>query len=396
MVMPNLPLRLADPVGRRVMTAKIFMLMLLVAGWGLPVQGAQLITATTFGPPTIRLEPTKTLYLTRTAVVSLPAGETVLTMPLTGLKIAPADVWLEVAPADLVRLIAMETSPDVPDAVLWRLQARQEVAAELTVTYPIEGLKWGIEYSGTLLPDGAIDLAGALWVTNGVGRSLSSATLVGEGFTVVLSLSSGATVQQELPLLAAHIPADQVTRRFVYDKSSYGDAPVELLGFRPQRSPQVEEEKPQESEESSGGSGAMPAGTLRLYSAPSAGGELIATSSIPYTPAGEPIEVNLGPLSGVLVTRTRARAVEINKHLDANNKIALFDLEETWELEVRNLREEAVELEVREHHEGVWKLEEASTQYEREDAETLVFHVVVPPGERHKLNYRIRHLNRQP
>ncbi len=367
----------------------------LIAAWLLPVQAAQLTTATDFGPPTIRLEPAETLDVTRACVVPLQAGETVLTMPLGTLGVAAADVWLEVEPANAVSLVAMETSPDVPGAALWRLRAERDVEAQLTMTYPAKGLTWGVEYSAMLLDEGGLRIAASLRVGNGLGRDLEDATLIGDGFTLELSLANGETVTRDLPTLGGSVPADALERSIVYDRSVHGNAPVELLSFTsvppvalPARIPVVGR--------LFGLSGPMPAGSLRLYAPAPGGGELITTASIPYTPAGEPVEINLGPVSGVLVTRRRAKAVEINKRLDASNRIAAFDLQETWELELRNLREEPVELLVREHQAGTWEMEEASLDYEREDAETLVFHVTLQPGEEHELSYRIRHINRQP
>lgn len=362
-----------------------------------PVQAAQLTTATDFGPPTIRLEAAEVLHVTRACTLPLQAGETVLTMPLGTIGAAPADVWLEVEPATVVGLVAMETSPDVPGAALWRLNAERDVEAQLTITYPAKGLTWGVEYSAMLLDEGGLRITGSLRVSNGLGRDLEGATLIGDGFTVELSLANGETVTRELATLGGSVPAEMVARSIVYDKAVHGDAPVELLTFTSVPTVLITGmDLPMIGRLFGGFTGPVPAGSLRLYAPAPGGGELIATASIPYTPAREPIEINLGAVSGVQVTRTRAKAVEINKRLDAGNKIAVFDLQETWELELRNLREQPVELLVREHQPGTWEMEEASLEYEREDAETLVFHVALQPGETCDLSYRIRHINRQP
>jgi len=378
------------------MIARIAALALMAACLH-PAHGVQLTTAPEFGPPTIRLKPSDVLNVTRICMVSLQAGESLLTMPLAKLGVAPADVWLEVAPADRVTVVAMETSPDAPGAALWRLRVARDVHARVSVTYPVKGLSWAIEYVATLVPDGGLDLQGSLRVTNGLGRDLEDATLVGDGFRVELSLANGETVIRELPDLGGRARAELVERSIVYDKAVHGDSAVELLTFRSQRTVRITGmDLPIVGRIFGQVTGPVPAGSVRIYSAPIAGGELIATGSVPYTPAGEPIELRLGPASGIQVTRTRAQATEVNKRLDASNKIAAYDLQETWELEARNLREAPVELLVREHHEGTWEMEEASEEYEREDAETLVFRLTLEPGETRELSYRIRHVNRQP
>jgi len=192
------------------------------------------------------------------------------------------------------------------------------------------------------------------------------------------------------------LPASALDRSFVFDAPRHGDAPAELLAFRPS-----EREVPSINGipiigKLFGGHLSLPPGSLRLNAAAEAGGGLITTASIPYVAPDEAAEVSLGPAAGITVTRTRAEAKEVNKRLDVANKVALYDLQERWELEARNLRAEPVELLVREHHEGLWVLEDADIQPEREDAETLLFRLTLAPGERRTLTYRIRHQNRQP
>ncbi|MGD9495566.1 MAG: hypothetical protein AB7Y46_04550 [Armatimonadota bacterium] len=361
-----------------------------------PTCAAQLTTAVEFGPPTIHLAAGDAQMMQRSCTVPLHTGETVLTMPLAELGAAAADVWLEAIPAGTVSVVAMETDPTLPGAVQWRLRAERDAEAQLTVTCPAKGLTWGIEYSATLLPEGGLDIAASLRVTNGLGHDLDQATLVGDGFQVELSLANGETVVRDLRSLGGAVPAEMVQRSFVYDQPTYGDSAVELLTFSSAPTVPITGMDLPIIGRIFGLRGPVRAGTVRLYAPAASGGELIATASVPWTPAGEPIELSLGPASGILVTRTRAQAVETNKRLDVNNKIAAYDLQETWELELRNLRETPVALLVREHHDGAWELEEASMDCEREDAQTLIFRPTVQPRQTLTLTYRIRHINRQP
>lgn len=361
-----------------------------------PAMAAQLTTVADFGPPQIRLQATEVLRMTRACTLPLRAGENRIAMPVDALGITPADAWIEVEPADVTRVMDMQTDPQAPTVATWRVQATCDVDARVSVTYPVKGLSWAAEYLATLRADGGMDLAGSLRVTNGVGRDLRNARLVGDGFTAELSVAAGETVTRALPELTVSLPAGALERTLIFDAARHGDAPVELLAVRP-----AERLQP-----TFGGvpiigrlfapRRSLPAGSLRLYASPEAGGGLIATATIPYIPPGEVAEIPLGPASAITVTRTRAEAKEVNKRLDAANKVALYDLQERWELEARNLRPEPVELLVRERHEGFWVLEQADIQPEREDAETLLFRLTLAPGERRTLTYRIRHQGRQP
>lgn len=361
-----------------------------------PAMAAQLTTVADFGPPEIRLQATEVLRMTRACTLPLRAGENRIAMPLGALGITPADAWIEVEPADVTRVIDMQTDPQAPTVATWRVQATCDVDARVSVAYPVKGLSWAIEYLATLRADGGLELTGNLRVTNGIGRDLSDARLVGDGFTAELSVAAGETVTRALPELTVSLPAGALERSFVFDAARHGDAPVELLALRPS-----------ERLLPTFGGGpiigrlfaprqGLPPGALRLYAAAEAGGGLITTAAMPYTAPDEAAEVALGPATGITVTRTRAEAKEVNKRLDAANKVALYDLQERWELEARNLRAEPVELLVREHHEGVWVLEQADLEPEREDAETLLFRLTLAPQERTTLSYRIRHQGRQP
>jgi hypothetical protein len=343
-----------------------------------PVMAAGVTAATEFGPPNIRLEAADTLHATRQALVRLPAGETLLALPLDDLGVSPSDVTLAVEPGDCVRLVALRTGPD---GARWLLRSAREVEARVSLTYPIEGLSWAIEYAATLGADGSLDLGASLRVTNGLKRDLEDARFVGEFARARLSLEAGQSITVEQPWLSANISPGDLDRSLVYDKARHGDSPVELLTV---------------SGDATARATGLPAGSVRIYASPEAGGEFITGQSLPYVPPHEPIELALGPASGVQVSRSLDQSKEVDRRLDARNKVALFDLQETWVLEARNLREEPVDLLIREQHEGAWKLEECDADCERVDAETLVFDLTLAPEETREITFRIRHQNRQP
>jgi hypothetical protein len=212
-------------------------------------------------------------------------------------------------------------------------------------------------------------------------RDLEDARLVGEFARAELSLEAGQSLTIDQPWLDAEFARHDVSRTIVYDRKRHGDSPIELLtvsGDAPARAT------------------ALPPGSVRIYAGAQPGGEFIGQTSIGYTAAGEPLELTRGPAAGVSVTRTLDEATEVDTRKDARNKVVLFDLLETWVLEVRNLRPEPVDLLIREHHEGVWTLEQSTETAERVDAETLELAVTVEPDDTREITYRLRHRNRQP
>jgi hypothetical protein len=180
----------------------------------------------------------------------------------------------------------------------------------------------------------------------------------------------------------------------IHDRDRYGDAPVEVL------TAEVPSVKLVHGIPIVGKlfrlSGPLPKGTARIYTAGDAGAEFICETTVPYTPAGRPLELSLGSVSGVVVTHTLDESKEVDKRLDARDRIATYDLLETHLLEVRNLRESPVRLQLRQHHDGYWKIEHATEEYDRPDAGTIVFEITLEAGASREITYRIRRMNREP
>lgn len=373
-----------------------FVAMLVVAPVG-PALSAELATGAELGPLTVFLERAEVLPAQRMCRMTLPAGETTLTMPLGALGVDPAQARLEVVePESGVRVATMEIAAEAPQTARWRLIAEEASPVKLRLTYPLKGLSWGIEYAVTLAEGGWSRMDAQLRLSNGLTRALQEAAFVlPTGEHLVASLEAGESISLEVMELLAAVEA--VEHSFIYDKEKIGDAAVEMLTIGHE-----ELRRPFEHTGTGMGyaldrfQGPLPAGKVRLFASAEAGGELIAQTSIPYIPPGEPIELKVGPASGIAVSRTRTEAKEVNKRLDVHNKTVLFDLDEIYELEVRNLRRSPVELIVREHPQDTWQLLSANMLRVKVDAHTFEFRVQLEPGEERQFTYLVRRLNLKP
>lgn len=360
-----------------------------------PAGCVELSTGITLGPPTFELERAEVLQVTRSCAVSLPAGETVLALPFSELGVDPATAVLEVIPAATVRVAAMEIAAGA-QAVRWHLDAAGPTDAEVRITCGMKGLTWSVDYELMLKPDGGLNLSQSLTVANGLGRSFDNAILIGP-VSAAMPLRDGERVTRQTVSLP--IAPQFVERSVVYDKSRHGDAPAELLTILP----------PEPVRDSGLGHGIpiigrlfraqrapLEPGSARILSATDTGADFIGTTSIPYVPAGEPLELKLGTADGVMVTRTREKATEVNVRKDAHNKTAAYDVDEEWRFEVRNLRASPLVLTIVEHPEGTWQVQRASLAHEKRDATTLAFTMLLDPGERAELTYLLRLRNLQP
>ena len=140
----------------------------------------------------------------------------------------------------------------------------------------------------------------------------------------------------------------------------------------------------------------LPAGRLRAFVATASSPTFIGESSLRYAPAREKVEIDLGAVTDITVTRTRLRADQLNARSDVYRKLVLFDLEEEWELQIENHRPSAAVLLLDEHLSGEWQMQKVNNPFAKLEAGTIEFALKLAAGEKTKLNYVARRLNVEP
>lgn len=125
----------------------------------------------------------------------------------------------------------------------------------------------------------------------------------------------------------------------------------------------------------------LPKGTLRVYKADKSGAkQFVGEDQIDHTPRDEKIRVKMGEAFDVVGDRkqTEWRA------------LGSCTSESRWEIELRNHKDTAVEVEDYEPIGGDWSVLESSIPYDKKDAGTFTFNVKVPARGKTKVTYRVR------
>jgi len=135
-----------------------------------------------------------------------------------------------------------------------------------------------------------------------------------------------------------------------------------------------------------GGVGAaLPAGRIRVYQEDVDGAALlIGENRIDHTPKGEMLRIYLGSAFDLVGERTQTDFRIIGRNV----------VEESYEIRLRNRKEDqSVEIRVPEHlfRWSNWEILNASDPYEKLDAATIEFRVMVRPGEERVLTYTVRY-----
>jgi hypothetical protein len=125
----------------------------------------------------------------------------------------------------------------------------------------------------------------------------------------------------------------------------------------------------------------LPKGIVRVQKADSSGNnQFIGEDRIDHTPKDEEIELKLGDAFDVVAERTQTDY----------RKLGDRHYETAWKVEVRNHKDEDIQVELVEPLAGDWTVLESSQPYEKRDARTIVFNVPVPANGSTACTYRVR------
>ena len=125
----------------------------------------------------------------------------------------------------------------------------------------------------------------------------------------------------------------------------------------------------------------LPKGTLRVYKADKSGAkQFVGEDQIDHTPRDEKVRVKMGEAFDVVGDR---------KQTDWR-VLGNCSSESSWEIELRNHKDAAVEVEDYEPIGGDWTMLESSLPYDKKDAGSFSFNVKIAARGKTKVTYRVR------
>ncbi|HMR74834.1 MAG TPA: hypothetical protein PKD61_06970, partial [Polyangiaceae bacterium] len=125
----------------------------------------------------------------------------------------------------------------------------------------------------------------------------------------------------------------------------------------------------------------LPQGIVRVYKADKAGAkQFIGEDRIDHTPRDEEIRIKMGEAFDVVGDRKQTEWRTLG-HCAS---------ESSWEIELRNHKDEAVRVEVMEPIAGDWEILTESHRHIKEDSKTFKFDVSVPARGKTQVTYRVR------
>jgi hypothetical protein len=314
--------------------------------------------------------------------------------------------------------------PDLPGnlysrpTLVWMLDNRGVNAQKVEASYLTENMSWKADYVLTVTRDEkAADLDGWVTLANNSGVAYSNAKLqlvAGEIHQAAPAVPM--KMMTDSLRMNANAPAPQFTQEGFSEYHLYSlerrtsiqnneskqisllngtDVPVEkYLMVEGQayyyRNPQgIGNAIPQPvkvyyrfKNEQKGGLGMpLPAGTVRVYQADSKGGvQFVGEDNIQHTPKDEALKIYIGNAFDVVCER---------KETDYK-KLSSNQAEMEYAITLRNHKDTAVTVEVREPVGGDWQVVDSNFKAEKLDASTIGFHVPVDKDGAATLTYRVR------
>jgi len=128
----------------------------------------------------------------------------------------------------------------------------------------------------------------------------------------------------------------------------------------------------------------LPAGIVRVYSAPRNAADVTAVflgeNSIGHTPSGEEISLSIGEAFDIVAERVQTDFRRIGTK---------GEFESSHEITIRNQKTVGVTVEVSEQLFGQWKITQESQNHVRRDSQTSVWNVSVPAGGETVLSFSV-------
>jgi hypothetical protein len=326
------------------------------------------------------------------------------------------------------------TFPALPEGLItkptlvWQLESVLGEAQDVEVTYLTNGINWRANYIVVLADDDqSLDLDGWVTLDNRSGASYEDAKLkliagdihrvptngyvVDEGVRYEAEAPTAAPQVEEREFFEYHLyevqrpvtVKDQQTKQiqfvagkdipvekfFVYDGAQiqfWGPySPVDDPGYGTASNKKVMVMLEFTNGEEEGLGVPLPKGTLRVYKKDLDGSSLlVGEDSIDHTPKDEQVRLYVGDAFDIVGERVQTDfRVEYDEDW----------MEESYEITLRNHKEEDVEVRVVEHmfRWTEWKLIEQSHEHEKSDAQTIEFRVPVEAGGETKVTYTVRY-----
>jgi len=315
----------------------------------------------------------------------------------------------------LMSKISEVSFPSLPDGLVtrptlfWKYRAGRGGTVDCEVSYQTAGINWNAEYVGLLNSEETrLELSGWASINNTSGKTYKNAVLKlmagdinrvqrgGRYAPIMKSMATEAITDggfEEKKFFEYHLYTlprkatlanKEIKQISLFEPSE--SAVEKVFLFKPERNPKkVEVALKFRNSKESGLGMPLPGGRVRLFKADDDGSLiLLGEDRIDHTPRDEEVNIRVGFAFDISAEETLISQGRPSKLIE----------ERTYEIEIRNHKSVDITVDVEKKLYGIWDIMESSIEFEKKDANTLIFHMPVPGDEKAKVKYKVRFQSR--
>jgi hypothetical protein len=294
----------------------------------------------------------------------------------------------------------------VKPTLLWKLASDRTGSERAEVSYITNNINWHAEYVTVVnAKDDALTLNGWVSLDNQSGATYENAKLklvAGDVHRVTPNVPVPMERMQALDMAKAAAPqfeergffeyhiytldrpatvADKETKQLALFPSASAAAKKVLTYDGAMDGTKVAIRLEFENSKKNGLGMALPGGKVRVYKEDTDQAlEFVGEDQIDHTPRDEKVRLFLGNAFDVVGERTQTAYKELSSKSH----------EESYAIEIRNHKDETINVTIVEHLNGDWKITDKSQEFVKKDARTAEFAVTVPANGSAKVTYTAR------
>jgi hypothetical protein len=355
-------------------TKKLMGIVLLFAVTGTSFARIKLVALPERAATVIRLDNPRATLIEEERVLTLQEGLNKVDFSWKGVFIDADSIRLRALDhPDKVTLLSVSYPPNEA-ALVWDISSDSDYAETVRISYLLSNIDRLITYKA--IADKAetfVDLKSYLVLRNFSGEDFDEARVLldyGEAF------EQGIDHEETKQMLFLKSPKVPITKVWTFDAAKLPWDPEKLenknVGI-PVSYRIVNEAK------SGLGEFALWGGKARLFQDDGHESTIFLGEDVTgLVPVGEKMELYIGDSRDIVVTQRKMKDTRINLRKNNRGDVVLYDTDEEITAKIENFKDSEAVLTMIQHIPGQWDMETCNMKYEKKDANTLEFEIILP------------------
>lgn len=364
----------------------------LAVGLAFPAQARiKLVALPERSATIIRLDNPRATLVQEERVLTLQKGVNKVDFSWKGVALDPDSIRL-VPLSHSGKVVLLNVSyPPGEDALVWEISSADAWEETVRISYLLSNIDRLVTYKGVAdKAETALALRGFLILRNFSGEDFDQAQVIfDEGAPAKQAIAHEETKQ----LLFLDVPKAPFRKIWTFDAALKPWDPATV----PDNVGIPVSYRILNDEKSGLGKTALWSGKMRVFQEDGHESTIFSgEDQPPLVPVGEKMDVYIGDSRDLVVTQRQMEQRPINIRKNNGGTIVLYDTDEVVTAKIENFKDQPATLTLLQHIRGQWEMKDCTHKYERKDAETLEFEIVLKPHDKQDLTLHFQRRNVRP